>query len=213
MDDFVPSRLRLKPGEVRITYFHHYRVEVCCQVIDLIVEEINGRFTVANTELLLGMSCLSPNNCFEAFDHFKLLSLAKLYPSDFSAVDLVILEDQLQTYAYDVKNNKDFSILRDIGSLAKKMVQSGKDRVFPLVYRLICLALTLPVATATVERVFSAMNIIKTDLRNRMGNPFLNDCLVCYVEKNIFKTLADEDILHYFQNMKPRRMQLPPIKR
>jgi hypothetical protein len=39
-----------------------------------------------------------------------------------------------------------------------------------LVYRLIELALILPVATATVERAFSAMKIIKTELRNKMGN-------------------------------------------
>ncbi|TXG53116.1 hypothetical protein EZV62_022285 [Acer yangbiense] len=31
------------------------------------------------------------------------------------------------------------------------------------------------IATATVERVFSAINIVKTDLRNRMGDEWLND--------------------------------------
>ena len=47
--------------------------------------------------------------------------------------------------------------------------------VFSLVHHLIRLALTLPVATASVERVFSAMNIIKTDLLNKMGDDWLND--------------------------------------
>jgi len=41
---------------------------------------------------------------------------------------------------------------------------------YPLVYRLIELTLILPVATATVERIFSAMSIVKTDLRNKMGD-------------------------------------------
>jgi hypothetical protein len=40
---------------------------------------------------------------------------------------------------------------------------------YGLVYQLIELTLILPVAIATVERIFSAMSIIKTDLRNRMG--------------------------------------------
>ena len=39
-----------------------------------------------------------------------------------------------------------------------------------MVYRLVELALLLPVATASVERVFSAMKAVKTDLRNRMGD-------------------------------------------
>jgi len=50
------------------------------------------------------------------------------------------------------------------------MVQSDRHKSFPLVYRLIELALILPVATATVERAFSAMNIIKTERRNKMND-------------------------------------------
>ena len=56
-----------------------------------------------------------------------------------------------------------------LGSLAKKMKETMKDRVFPMVYRLVELALLLPVATLSVERVFSAMKAVKTYLRNRMG--------------------------------------------
>ena len=48
------------------------------------------------------------------------------------------------------------------------MVETKKDKVYPLVFLLIRLALVLPVAIATVERVFSGMNIVKNRLRNRM---------------------------------------------
>ena len=37
-----------------------------------------------------------------------------------------------------------------------------------LVYKLLTLALVLSVATASVERSFSAMKIVKTSLRNKM---------------------------------------------
>jgi hypothetical protein len=50
---------------------------------------------------------------------------------------------------------------------AIKLVENKAHLPFPLVYRIIELALILPVATASIERAFSAMNIIKTDLRNR----------------------------------------------
>ena len=39
-----------------------------------------------------------------------------------------------------------------------------------LVYLLMILALILPVAMVTVERVFSTMNIIKNRLRKRIGD-------------------------------------------
>ena len=61
-----------------------------------------------------------------------------------------------------------FFNVEDLGSLAKKMKETMKDRV--LVYRLVELALLLPVTTPSVERVFYAMKVVKTDLRNRMGD-------------------------------------------
>jgi hypothetical protein len=55
----------------------------------------------------------------------------------------------------------------DLASLSKIMVRLERHIVFPLVFRLIELALLLPVATTTVERAFSAMKVIKTELRIR----------------------------------------------
>ena len=110
-----------------------------------------------------------------------------------------------------MRENDVFSNLLDIGEVAKKMVEVGINNVFPLVYRLIELVLVLPVATATVERAFSAMNIIKTVLHNKMGDEFLTDCLVCYIEKDVFRSIDNEAIMQRFQNMKTRRVDLPSL--
>ncbi|MDV3153257.1 MAG: hypothetical protein Q8755_02655, partial [Candidatus Phytoplasma australasiaticum] len=67
----------------------------------------------------------------------------------------------------------------------------------------------LPVATATVERSFTAMKFIKNNLRNKMDDTFLTDSLVCYVEKDIFTSVDNEAILQRFQAMGPQRLQLP----
>ena len=98
--------------------------------------------------------------------------------------------------------NHGFMIL---GGLAQMLVQTKKDIVYPLVYLLVKLALILPVATASVERVFSALKIIKSSLRNRMRDEWMNDCLLSYIESDIFKTIDNEAILQRFQNMKQRR--------
>ena len=50
------------------------------------------------------------------------------------------------------------------------MVEIKKNVSYPLVYSLVTLALILPVTIATVERAFSVMNIIKNQLRNRIGD-------------------------------------------
>ncbi|XP_042413071.1 zinc finger MYM-type protein 1-like [Zingiber officinale] len=110
-----------------ITNFHHYRVEIFCQVLDMMVQEMSNRFSESSTEVLTCIACLDPKDSFSQFDIGKLLHLAELYLEDFSLTDRVILEDQLETYIQNVR-----------------------------------------VTTASVERVFSAMKIIKIDLRNRM---------------------------------------------
>ena len=90
-------------------------------------------------------------------------------------------------------------------------VEKRKHNVYPLVYKLVKLALILPVATASVERVFSAMNYVKNRVRNSMGDQFLNDCLVTYIEKDLFDEVCDERIMQRWQNMKSRKGVLPPL--
>ena len=76
-------------------------------------------------------------------------------------------------------------------------------------YRLIELALILPVATATVERAFSAMNIIKNERRNKMNDDWMNNSMICYIERDLFASVDDEKILKRFQGIRNRRMNLP----
>jgi hypothetical protein len=89
------------------------------------------------------------------------------------------------------------------------MVELKRHIVFPLVYHLIELALVLPVVTALVERAFSAMKIIKTKLRNKMSDGWLNDLMVVYIEREIFKGIDLESIKKAFQKKKDRNMPLP----
>ncbi|XP_028110673.1 zinc finger MYM-type protein 1-like [Camellia sinensis] len=85
-------------------------------------------------------------------------------------LELMVLNDQLDTYIIDMLSSNEFSILNGIADLAKKMVETGRDKVYPLVCLLLTLALILPITTATVERVFSAMNSAKNRLQNQMGD-------------------------------------------
>ncbi|XP_042404534.1 uncharacterized protein LOC121994634 [Zingiber officinale] len=187
MEDNMLTRGHGRRRGQLITNFHHYRVEIFCQVVDLIIQEMNNRFSEVSTELLGCISCLHPRNSFSQFDVHKLIHLADFYPEDFCGTDYLFLEQQLMSYFYNLRDDPYFSSIDDLGILAQKLVETEKHLVFPLVYRMIELALVLPVATASVERVFSAMKTVKTDLRNRMGDEWMNDSLVS------------------------RRIQLPPL--
>ncbi|KAJ9162419.1 hypothetical protein P3X46_022195, partial [Hevea brasiliensis] len=128
---------------------------------DLQLQELNSHFTEMNTELLLCVACLNPNNSFSSFDKEKLIHLAQFYPCDFSSTELMALDNQLETYIIDVCSNDEFSTIKGIGGFAQKFVQTKKNLAYPLVYLLVKLALILHVATASVERAFSTMKTVK----------------------------------------------------
>ncbi|XP_031278972.1 52 kDa repressor of the inhibitor of the protein kinase-like [Pistacia vera] len=209
MQEKFVARGRSQRNVQEMTNLFHYRVELFYAIIDLQLSEHNSRFNEGNTKLLICMTSLNPSDCFQAFDKGKLVRFAQFYLLEFSSTDLMALELQLQldNYIDDMRSNSDCSKLNDITSLAQKMVEKKKHLIYSLVYLLITLALTLPVATASVERAFSAMKIMKTHLRNRMGDQFLNDSLIPYVEKDIFDSVDKEMVMQRFLNMKPCRGQ------
>uniref|UniRef100_A0A2N9H6F6 TTF-type domain-containing protein n=1 Tax=Fagus sylvatica TaxID=28930 RepID=A0A2N9H6F6_FAGSY len=69
-------------------------------------------------------------------------------------------------------------------------------------------ASNMQVATATVERAFSVMKIVKNRLRSRISDQWMNDSLIVYIEKDIFHSIDNEVIMQRFQNMKTHRNQL-----
>nr|GEV80243.1 reverse transcriptase domain-containing protein [Tanacetum cinerariifolium] len=87
---------------------------------------------------------------------------------------------------------------------AKEMMRLDKLSTFPMIYKLLKLALVLPVATATVKICFFTMKLIKSDLRNRMGDRFLNHALVYSIEKEIVIDVKNEDVMKRFQSMRSK---------
>ena len=68
--------------------------------------------------------------------------------------------------------------------------------------------MTLPISTATTERAFSAMKIIKTRLRNKMEDDFLKDFMIVYIEKEIAQKFTTDAIIDDFYFSKQRRARL-----
>ena len=199
MDDIYQEQGRARRGQEEKTNLHKFRVEIFNTVINLLINELNNRFNERNTELLLCVACLNPSDGFASFNKEKLVQLAQLYPFDFSRIDIERLGSQLNTDILNVREVPELKFVKGISGLAQKLVELKQDRVYFLVYRLLKLALLLPVATASVERVFSAMNIIISRLRNRIGNDFINDCLVAYIERDIVNQIDNETIMKRFQ--------------
>jgi hypothetical protein len=202
------------------------------------MQELNSRFSEQATELLVLCTSLDPKDSFSSLKIDDVCTLAsKFYPADFSDQEITKLRCQLQHYELDVPTNPKFQNLTSVGDLCRRLVETKKsedyyliDRyticqfptiyhfvlleitrcilTFLLIYRLIRLVLTLPVSTATSERAFSAMKVVKTRLRNKMEDAFFRDCLVIYIEKELAVQFTTDDIIDDFYAMKTRKVKL-----
>jgi hypothetical protein len=86
------------------------------------------------------------------------------------------------------------------------LVSTGKSSIYQLVFRVIVLVLTLSVSTATTERAFPAMNIVKTRLRNKIEDEFLTDSLMVYIEREVATTISIDSIIDDFRDSKKQRI-------
>ncbi|XP_076941255.1 uncharacterized protein LOC143610743 [Bidens hawaiensis] len=157
-----------KPRQkTNITLHHYYEYDCFNTVLDMQIQEFENRFSEETSELLTCISSLSPCDGFRGFHIPKLLRLADMYPYDFDEKDKDRIRTELEVYIDNLKEDT----------------------------RLLKLALVLPVATATVERCFSAMKYIKSDLRNRMGDEHLSDSCICFVEKDLLRIVSIDDVM------------------
>ncbi|KAL6659901.1 hypothetical protein ACP70R_002023 [Stipagrostis hirtigluma subsp. patula] len=208
MDSCYEPIVRSKRYVKKISYLHRFRVEIFLCVIDRQLQELNDRFDEVNTELLICMAAFNPANLFAAYNEELLLKLAEFYPMDFSSNDIHELTFDLRLYIREMRKNRRFSNIKNLGDLSVTLVKTGKSTMFPYVYKLLKLVLVLPVATASVERVFSAMNYVKNKLRSKMGDQLLNDCLITFIEREFFKQVNDDAVIARFQAMKERVVKL-----
>ncbi|KAG6718441.1 hypothetical protein I3842_04G149900 [Carya illinoinensis] len=162
---------------------------------DINIAELSSR----TTKLLTLSSALDPKDGYKSFNIDDICCLAEeYYPLDFSENEKINLRFQLKHFEVGVLSNPKFQDLRSIADLCRRLVETEKSNIYYLIDRLIHLILTLPVSTATSERAFLAMKIVKTRLRNKIEDEFLANNLIVYIEREIAKNFDLDSILDDF---------------
>ncbi|CAM8954214.1 unnamed protein product [Rhodiola kirilowii] len=207
-DMSLPYKRGARRNGMNITNEHYFRVNVFYAVIDSQMAELDNKFTESSIEILVLSASFHPRNNFQAFKVEDVLLLAsKFYPSDFSEHDMVALNIECGFFALSIPRDPRFANLNSISDVCRLLVEHGKSIFYPMIYRLICLILTLPVSTATTERAFSSMNIIKSTLRNKMNDEFLDDLMVLYVERTFADCISNDAVIAEFEMSGVRRVK------
>lgn len=96
----------------------------------------------------------------------------------------------------DDKNENNVDIQNTINYTYNVFYLNGLKDIFPTIYEALSNALTLPVSSASPERAFSKLKLIKTRLRGTMGEERLESLMLMSCEKDI--TLCPDAIINTF---------------
>ena len=193
-----PMGIKRKPADFNLSIEEYYHKNLHTLVLDKIRSDFNSRFNDEVINILSDASSLDPRNNFELFDLETVLSLAARYKNDFTMVDLEKLRCELLHFVAFFTNNIRYGKLESLEDLSKALV--NELDMFPETYKLVCLIIVLPVTSASAERTFSALKIIKTRLRNKIGDDWMVDLLILSIEKEISKALPVTEIVNRFKN-------------
>ena len=148
---------------------------------DALINQLRDRFPYL--ELLVAFSILFDRQILPSDeeqltlygqDKVKILSTTYAEGSD-HIVDAEQFTSEWEGFKRLIKNNYASKTMRQIFKLLCTD-QSLRD-MFPQLAKLAAIGALIPVSTAECERAFSAMNRIKTELRNRLKTSTL-DCLM-----------------------------------
>ncbi|KAL7586575.1 hypothetical protein Lser_V15G38315 [Lactuca serriola] len=211
MNETYKYVIRTRRDKENITAEHHYRVELFIAAIDSQLQELNSRFDESVTEFLRLSVALDPKKSLNVEDICKLATT--YYPLDFTEHEIHLLKLELRHYELDMHNHPQLKNSSTLSELCRGLHETGKAGTYPLFDRLIRIILTLPVSTATSERAFSAMKIVKTRLHNTMNDDFLKSCMLINIEREIVDTFSIDKLIDDFSSMKQSRAQLKVRKR
>jgi hypothetical protein len=200
------GRARRQPNN--FTKDHYFRVEVFQATIDTQLIEQNLKFNEKVMDLLSISVTLIPKNGFASFRASDVCNMVeKYYPADFNQNERIGLEHQLSHFVVEVSNSEDLKNIATLAELCRCLVSTGRHRVFNLIDKLFRLLVTLPVSTASAERAFSCLKIIKTRLCNKMEDNYLANSLLIHIEGEIMRNYTYNDIVNEFKDVKERKVE------
>ena len=214
-DTITPLQLKLEGPRVcgSSSYRHnpsvtsvedYYRISLYIPFLDSVISNLQHRFSekskcVALFDILLPNSCFSQGIQLEKFE--KLLNY---FSHTLVSNGLSYTSNQcIHQYERWVRKwQVDFSQQNSPSTIVGALI-SCDDEMYPIISALLEIGTVLPVSTATVERTFSTLRVLKTYLRSTTSEDRLNGLAFMYIY-SLMKINIDS-IIKRFASSKNRR--------
>lgn len=90
-------------------------------------------------------------------------------------------------------------------NMLKFMIENDMISSYPNLSTLYKIYYTLPISSATAERSFSRLKLIKTYLRSTIAEDRLSNLAVLSIERNVAEDMDYNNVIETFAKMKKRR--------
>ena len=179
-------------------YKSRFHTNVFLPTVDRVLKEFTDRFS-RNVDLYESLQCFDLTAEDKVLDVALINSFAESYQCYFSECDLLSLRHQSKT-ARHMLQSKEHADLFHLFSDLNKLPEA-----FDQLIKLLRIALTLPVSTASNERFFSVLKRVKSYLRTSCGQERLSDLLLLAVESEFAKKIDLDKVADAFGQKKSRR--------
>ncbi|XP_015378254.1 PREDICTED: zinc finger MYM-type protein 1-like [Diuraphis noxia] len=210
-------RLRKKkkmPGELSddeliLDPIQNIKVNTYFSALDIVQRQLSERFNDESIGVLKDLSLLTKYLQFASI--FDTLITSKALPNALHSKCEEIFGSESEPESDDGSDKEDTTsknivsnIKNNSGSLQpifQIFLNKGLISVFPNVYTMLKIGLTLPVTSASPERAFSKLKIVKNRLHSTMGQERLQGLMRITCEKDI--TINYENIINNFASKSP----------
>lgn len=179
--------------------------QIFFEILDIIANQIEVRFCDIEKLHFFDLLNISKFSIFEKeFPHGLLKNLTTQY----NIFDI----NQLKSELIVLYGNNMIENCTSPYEMLTYFHDNDLKLCMPELFKLLCIAVVLPVATASTERSFSALKRIKSYIRNKTGQARLSNMAKISIEKAFIKSQDEnvfiEEVIDHFAEQKNRRIPL-----
>lgn len=182
-----------------------FKVNIFYRVLDIIINQLRSRFLGMN-EVVSNFNVLQPATLRNLNDNDlleKALVFVNLYNKDISVSFAKEILSFRSAFRHEIETSSSITELADLLIIKNHFISSS----FPEVCTAFLLFITIPVTTASAERSFSKLKLIKTYLRNSMGQERLSGLAILSIEHSMAGSLNFDDVINTFAEQKARKKE------
>lgn len=188
----IVSQQKHRPNYIDKSPESYFRISIFNEFLDSTIMHLKDRFSKHKAVMSSLNILISPDNDVEE----KLKKLQGTYPADISESPASLIAE------YQLWRRKLITLTQQNNLTAIEALQECNEDIFPNIFKLLKILVTLPVTTCTAERSFSTLKYLKNYLRNSTSEMRLNGLCLLYIYKNV--SVSEDEVFNILQKEKRR---------